>query len=296
MNRNCAVLAPDEATLSVVHRTLKIIRNSQSDPLWSQSQGTLARLQKQNTNKMSYPLEKNKEAVNLLRVVSSPEEYVFFFNFNSGLFSNLLSFRYCFYLPYVLDLSRCVKAAESFSQKGMRAIAVLRNSNTKYVNLIFHKLVWTLHKSKMASRKLFPYIPVLNLQFSSSLTECVKCKYRMKFIDDLETLCDKSQHMMSLHLPKGDGGRDVSVVYLHQVDLHDNNWRKTVRQRQIGYKAYKGSSREPSRINLKKILKAMKKRMIRTTPKLTLRNLPKREQITCVIKVNTTSGYISKHF
>ena len=118
----------------------------------------------------------------------------------------------------------------------------------------------------------------------------------MKFIDVLETLCDKSQHMMSLHLPKGDGGRDVSVVYLHQVDLHDNNWRKTVRQRQrqIGYKEYKSNSREPSRINLKKILKAMKKRMIRKTLKLTLRNLPKREQITCVIKVNTTSGYISK--
>ena len=120
----------------------------------------------------------------------------------------------------------------------------------------------------------------------------------MKFIDVLETLCDKSQHMVSLHLPKGDGGRDVSVAYLHQVDLHDNNWRKTVRQRQrqIGYKAYKSSSREPSRINLKKILKAMKKRMIRKTPKLTLRNLSKKEQITCVIKVNTTSGYISKHF
>ena len=178
----------------------------------------------------------------------------------------------------------------------MRAVAVLRNSNTKYVNLIFHKLVCTLHKSKLASRKLFPYIPVLNLQFSSSLTECVKCKYRMKFIDDLETLCDKSQHMVSLHLPKGDGGRDVSVVYLHQVDFHDNNWRKTVRQRQIGYKAYESSSREPSRINLKKILKAMKKRMIRRTLKLTLRNLSKKEQITYVIKVNTTSGYISKHF
>ena len=83
---------------------------------------------------------------------------------------------------------------------------------------------------------------------------------------------------------------------LHQVDLHDNNWRKTVRQRQIGYKAYKGSSREPSRIKLKKILKAMKKRMIRTTLKLTLRNFSKKEQITCVIKVNSTSGYISKHF
>ena len=258
---------------------------------------------------MSHPLEKSKEAVNLLTVVSSPQQYVFFFNFNFGIFSNLLSFsgrfyppyffdhtnyvsdhaKFCtregmrailnkylyrvrhknkldlrylfpiflsqtyfflctlscfqnilsyrcrFYLPYVLDLSKCVKVAEIFSQKGMRAIAVLRNSNTKYVNLICHKLVCTLHKSKLASRKLFPYIPVLNLQFSLSLTECVKCKYRMKFIDVLETLFDKSQLMVSLHLPKGDGGRDVSVVYLHQVDLHDNNWRKTVRQRQRGY-------------------------------------------------------------
>ena len=80
----------------------------------------------------------------------------------------------------------------------------------------------------------------------------------MKFIDVLETLCDKSQHMVSLHLSKGHGGRDVSVVYLHQVDLHDNNWRKTVRQRQTGYKAYKSSSREPSRINLKKDFKSNK--------------------------------------
>ena len=79
----------------------------------------------------------------------------------------------------------------------------------------------------------------------------------MKFIDVLETLCDKSQHMVSLHLTnsKGDGGRDVYVTYLHQVDLHDNNWRKTVRQRQRDYKAYKSWSREPSRINLKKDLK-----------------------------------------
>ena len=95
----------------------------------------------------------------------------------------------------------------------------------------------------------------------------------MKFIDVLLTLCDKSQHMVSLHLTKGDGGRDVYVTYLHEVDLHDNNWRKTVRQRERGYKAYKSRSREPSRINLKKILKSMKKRMIRRTPKLRLRNL-----------------------
>ena len=113
----------------------------------------------------------------------------------------------------------------------MRAIAVLRNSNTKYVNLIFHKLVCTLHKSKLASRKLFPYIPVLNLQFSSSFTECVKCKYRMKFIDDLETLCDKRQHMVSLHLPKGDGGRDVSVAYLHQADRHEEEKSETKTKR-----------------------------------------------------------------
>ena len=46
-----------------------------------------------------------------------------------------------------------------------------------------------------------------------------------------------------------------------------------MRQRQRGYKAYKSSSREPSRINLKNILKAVKKRMIRRTLKLTVRNL-----------------------
>ena len=95
----------------------------------------------------------------------------------------------------------------------------------------------------------------------------------MKFIDVLLTLCDKSQHMVSLHLTKGDGGRDVYVTYLHEVDLHDNNWRKTVRQRERGYKTYKSRSREPSRINLKKILKSMKKRVLRRTRKLTLRNL-----------------------
>ena len=59
----------------------------------------------------------------------------------------------------------------------------------------------------------------------------------MKFIDVFETLCDKSQHMVSLHLTKGDGGRDVYFTYFHQVNLHDNNWRKTVRQRERGYKA-----------------------------------------------------------
>ena len=353
MNRNCFLPAPDETMLSVVHRTLKMFRNSQSDPLWSkidplraqidplwsQTRGTLARLQKQNTNKMSYSLEKSKKAVSLLRVMSSPEQYVCFFNFNFGLFSyllsfsyrfylpyfldlancsregtraivkkylypvhknkldlrdlfsyipfpnlllsslylglfsNLLSFSYRFYLPYVLDLSKCVKVTEFCSQKGIRAIAVLRNSNTKYVNLICHKLVCTFHNNKLASRKLFPYIPVLNLQFSLNFTECVKYKYRMKFIAVLETLFDKSQHMVSLPLTKGDGGRDVYVTYLHQVDLHENNWRKTVRQRERGYKAYKSRSREPSRINLKKILKSMKKRVLRRTRKLTLRNL-----------------------
>ena len=285
---------------------------------------------------MSYSLEKSKKAVSLLRVVSSPEQYVCFFNFNFGLFSyllsfsyrfylpyfldlancvsdqaefcsregmraivkkylysvhknkldlrdlfsyirfpnfalsslyfelfsNLLSFSYRFYLPYVLDLSKCVKVTEFCSQKGMRANAVLRNSNTKYVNLICHKLVCTFHKSKLASRKLFPYIPVLNLQFSLNFTQSVTYKYRMKFIDVFETLCDKGQHMVSLHLTKGDGGCDVYVTYLHQVDLHDNNWRKTVRQRERSYKAYKSRSCEPSRITLKKILKPMKKQMI----------------------------------
>ena len=178
---------------------------------------------------MSYSLEKSKKAVSLLRVVSSPEQYVCFFNFNFGLFSyllsfsyrfylpyfldlancvsdqaefcsregmwaivkkylypvhknkldlrdffsyiafpnfllsslylelfsNLLSFSYRFYLPYVLDLSKCVKVTEFCSQKGILAIAVLRNSNTKYVNLICHKLVCTFHKSKLASISIY---------------------------------------------------------------------------------------------------------------------------------------------
>ena len=78
MHRNCFLLSPNETTLSVVHRTLKMFRrNSQSDPrwskidplraqidqLWSQTPGTLARLQKPNTQKMSCSLEKSKKAV-----------------------------------------------------------------------------------------------------------------------------------------------------------------------------------------------------------------------------------------
>ena len=137
--------------------------------------------------KYLYPVHKNK--LDLRDFFS----YIRFPNFLLSslyleLFSNLLSFSYRFYLPYVLDLSKCVKVTEFCSQKGMRAIAVLRNSNTKYVNLICHKLVCTFHKSKLASRKLFPYIPVLNLQFSLNFTESVKYKYRMKFIDVLETV------------------------------------------------------------------------------------------------------------
>ena len=125
--------------------------------------------------------------------LSCTQEYIPFPNFLLSslyleLFSNLLSFSYRFYLPYVLGLSKCVKVTEFCSQKGMRAIAVLRNSNTKYVNLICHKLVCTFPKSKLASRKLFPYIPVLNLQFSLNFTESVEYKYRMNFIDVLETL------------------------------------------------------------------------------------------------------------
>ena len=221
MHRNCFLLTPDETTLSVVHRTLKMFRNSQSgplwskidplraqiDPLWSQTRGTLARLQKQNTNKMSYSLEKSKKAVSSLRVVSSPEQYVCFFKFNCGLFSYLLSFSYRFCLPYFLDLANCVSdQAEFCSREGMRAIV--------------KKYLYPVHKNKLelrdlfpiflsplplplASRKLFPYIPVLNLQFSLNFTECVKYKYRMKFIDVLETLCDKSQHYGELALDKG---------------------------------------------------------------------------------------------
>ena len=89
-----------------------------------------------------------------------------------GLFSNLLSFSYRFYLPYVLDLSKCVKVRVLQSER-MPAIAVLPNSNTKYVNLICHKLVCTFHKNKLDSRKLFPYISVLNPRFSLNFTECV---------------------------------------------------------------------------------------------------------------------------
>ena len=156
MNRNCALLAPDEATLSVVHRTLKMFRNSQSDPLWSkidplrsqihplwsQTQGTLARLQKQNTNKMSYPLEKSKKAVNLLRIVSSPEQHVCFFNFIFGPFSNLLSFSGRFYLPYFLDLTNCVSDhAKFWSREGMRAIV--------------NKYLYPVHKNKIGLKRSF---------------------------------------------------------------------------------------------------------------------------------------------
>jgi len=188
MNRKCRLLAPDEATLSVVHRTLKMFRNSQSDPLWSkidplrsqinplwsQTRGTLARLQKQNTNKMSYPLEQSKKAVSVVRVVSSPEQYICFFNFNFGLFSNLLSFSGRFYIPHFLDLSNCVNDHAEFCSRegmraivnkylypvhqnkfGMRAIAVLRNSSPKYVDLFCHKLVCTFHKSNWLQENCF---------------------------------------------------------------------------------------------------------------------------------------------
>lgn len=92
-------------------------------------------------------------------------------------------------------------------------------------------------------KKTFPYTPVLNLQFSFNLK-----KYVMKFIDVLQTLCHKSQYIVCLHLTKVDVGHDVYVTYLHQVDLHDNNWRKRVRQREKGYKVCKSRSHEPSRI------------------------------------------------
>ena len=119
MSRNCFPLAPDQKKAVCCSQNLENVRNSQSDslwskidplraqidPLWSQTRGTLARLQKQNTNKMSYSLEKSKKAVGLLEVVSSPEQYVCFFNFNFGLFSYLLSFSCRFYLPYFLHFA-----------------------------------------------------------------------------------------------------------------------------------------------------------------------------------------------
>ena len=117
---------------------------AQIDPLWSQTRGTLARLQKQNTNKMSYSLEKSKKAVSLLRVVSSPEQYVCFFNFNFGLFSYLLSFSYRFYLPYFLDLANCVSdQAEICSREGMWAIV--------------KKYLYPVHKNKLDLRSFFLY-------------------------------------------------------------------------------------------------------------------------------------------
>ena len=98
--------------------------------------------------KYLYPVHKNK--LDLRDLFS----YIPFPNFLLSslyleLFSNLLSFSYHFYLPYVLDLSKCVKVTEFCSQKGMRAIAVLRNNNTKYVNLICHKLVCTFNFTRV---------------------------------------------------------------------------------------------------------------------------------------------------
>ena len=172
MNRNCFLLAPDETMLSVVHRTLKMFRNSQSDPLWSiidplwaqinpvwsQTRGTLARLQncriQIKATKMSCSLEKSKKAVRLLRVVSSPEQCVCFFNSNFGLFSYLLSFSYRFYLPYFLDLANCVSdQAEFCSLEGMRAIV--------------KKYLYPVHKNKLDLRDLFSYIPFPNFLLSS---------------------------------------------------------------------------------------------------------------------------------
>ena len=92
MNRDCALLAPDEATLSVV---------------------------------------------------SSPQQYVFFFNFNFGLFSNLLSFSGRFYPPYFFDHTNCVIDHAKFcSREGMRAIV--------------NKYLYPVHKNKLDLRYLFP--------------------------------------------------------------------------------------------------------------------------------------------
>ena len=87
-------------------------------------------------------LEKSKKAVSLLRVVSSPEQYVCFFNFNFELFSYLLSFSYRFYLPCFLDLANCVSdQAEFCSREGMRAIV--------------KKYLYPVHKNKLDLRDLF---------------------------------------------------------------------------------------------------------------------------------------------
>ena len=103
---------------------------------------------------MSYSLEKSKKVVSSLRVVSSPEQYVSFFNFNFGLFSYLLSFSYHFYLPYFLDLTNCVSdQAEFCSREGMRGIV--------------KKYLYPAHKNKLGLRNLFSYIPFPNLLLSS---------------------------------------------------------------------------------------------------------------------------------
>ncbi|CAH3184305.1 unnamed protein product, partial [Porites evermanni] len=56
----------------------------------------------------------------------------------------------------------------------------------------------------------------LNLQFSSNFTESVKYKYRMKFIDVLETLCDKSQHMLR-RMAESSKRKDSNVGYVHSL-------------------------------------------------------------------------------
>ena len=105
---------------------------------------------------MAYSLEKSKKAVSLLRVVSSPEQYVCFFNF--GLFSYLLSFSYRFYLPYFLDLANCVSdQAEFCSREGMRAIV--------------KKYLYPVHKNKLDLRDLFSYIPFPNFLLFSLYLE-----------------------------------------------------------------------------------------------------------------------------
>ena len=91
---------------------------------------------------MSYSLEKSKEAVNLLTVVSSPQQYDFFFNFNFGLFSNLLSFSGRFYPPYFFDHTNCVSDHAKFcSREGMWAIV--------------NKYLYPVHKNNLDLRYLF---------------------------------------------------------------------------------------------------------------------------------------------
>ena len=68
---------------------------------------------------------------------------------------------------------------------------------------------------------------------------------------------------------------DVSEEQLNHTYANKHDWRTTIRKRERHYKARKCTcrNREPSRINIKKILKFMKKQTVRRRLKSTLRNM-----------------------